>query len=66
MLRPAIFEPTGPLFFDRVFHDFFDNSFSRFDNFNTDVIDNGETICCRQNYLVSRRKILRLTLTGRL
>jgi HSP20 family protein len=42
MLRPAIFESTGPLFFDRVFHDFFGNDFYRFDNFNTDVIDNGD------------------------
>lgn len=43
MLRPAIFEPTGPLFFDRVFHDFFGNGFSHFDNFNTDVIDQGDS-----------------------
>ena len=42
MLRPAIFESTGPLFFDRVFHDFFGNNFYRFDNFSTDVIDNGD------------------------
>ncbi len=46
MLRPAIFEPTGPLFFDRVFHDFFENGFGQFDNFNTDVIDKGD------NYLL--------------
>ncbi|MBP1755211.1 MAG: hsp20 [Firmicutes bacterium] len=46
MLRPAIFEPTGPLFFDRVFHDFFGNGVSHFDNFNTDVIDQGD------NYLL--------------
>ncbi len=43
MLRPAIFEPTGPLFFDRVFHDFFGNSISNFDNFSTDVIDKGDS-----------------------
>ena len=43
MLRPALFEPTGPLFFDRVFHDFFGDGFSRFDNFNTDVIDKGDS-----------------------
>ncbi len=42
MLRPAIFEPTGPLFFDRVFHDFFGDGFRQFDNFNTDVIDKGD------------------------
>ena len=46
MLRPAIFEPTGPLFFDRVFHDFFGEGFNQFDNFNTDVIDKGD------NYLL--------------
>jgi HSP20 family protein len=46
MLRPTIFEPTGPLFFDRVFHDFFGNGFNQFDNINTDVIDNGD------NYLL--------------
>ncbi len=39
MLRPALFEQTGPLFFDRVFHDFFGNGFNQFDNFSTDVID---------------------------
>lgn len=43
MLRPAIFEPTGPLFFDRVFHDFFGDGFNQFDNFNTDVIDKGDS-----------------------
>ncbi len=43
MLRPAVFEPTGPLFFDRVFHDFFGDGFSNFDNFNTDVIDKGDS-----------------------
>ncbi len=43
MLRPALFEPTGPLFFDRVFHDFFGNGFSQFDNFSTDVIDKGDS-----------------------
>jgi HSP20 family protein len=43
MLRPAIFEPTGPLFFDRVFHDFFGDGFYHFDNFNTDVIDKGDS-----------------------
>lgn len=43
MLRPAIFEPTGPLFFDRVFHDFFGNSINHFDNFSTDVIDKGDS-----------------------
>jgi HSP20 family protein len=43
MLRPTIFEPTGPLFFDRVFHDFFGNGFNQFDNFNTDVIDKGDS-----------------------
>lgn len=42
MLRPAIFESTGPLFFDRVFHDFFGNNFYRFDSISTDVIDNGD------------------------
>lgn len=42
MLRPAIFENTEPLFFDRVFHDFFGESFRPFDNFNTDVIDKGD------------------------
>lgn len=42
MLRPAIFESTGPLFFDRVFHDFFGNNFYSVDSFNTDVIDNGD------------------------
>lgn len=42
MLRPAIFEPTGPLFFDRVFHDFFGDGFDRFDSFCADVIDNGD------------------------
>ncbi len=46
MLRPAVFESTGPLFFDRVFHDFFGNGFNQFDNFNTDVIDKGD------NYLL--------------
>lgn len=43
MLRPAIFEPTGPLFFDRVFHDFFGDGFGSFDSFSTDVIDNGDS-----------------------
>lgn len=43
MLRPALFETTGPLFFDRVFHDFFGNSSSHYDNFNTDVIDKGDS-----------------------
>ena len=43
MLRPALFETTGPLFFDRVFHDFFGNSFSQFDNISTDVIDKGDS-----------------------
>lgn len=42
MLKPAIFEPTGPLFFDRVFHDFFGDGFHHFDNFNTDLIDQGD------------------------
>ncbi len=46
MLRPALFEPTGPLFFDRVFHDFFGDGFNHFDNINTDVIDKGD------NYLL--------------
>ena len=46
MLRPALFEPTGPLFFDRVFHDFFGDGFSHLDNFNTDVIEKGD------NYLL--------------
>ncbi len=39
MLRPALFEQTGPLFFDRVFHDFFGNGFNQIDNFSTDVIE---------------------------
>lgn len=43
MLRPALFEQTGPLFFDRVFHDFFGNGINRFDNFSTDVIDRGDS-----------------------
>ncbi len=43
MLRPALFEPTGPLFFNRVFHDFFGDGFCHFDNFNTDVIDKGDS-----------------------
>ncbi|MBH1940572.1 Hsp20/alpha crystallin family protein [Mobilitalea sibirica] len=43
MLRPTIFEPSGPLFFDRVFHDFFGNGLNHFDNFNTDVIDKGDS-----------------------
>lgn len=43
MLRPALFEQTGPLFFDRVFHDFFDKSFDYFDHFSTDVIDQGDS-----------------------
>lgn len=43
MFRPAIFEPTGPLFFDRVFHDFFGDDFRRFDYFHTDVIDQGDS-----------------------
>lgn len=43
MLRPTIFEATGPLFFDRVFHDFFGNSLIHFDNFSTDVIDQGDS-----------------------
>jgi HSP20 family protein len=43
MLRPALFEATGPLFFDRVFHDFFGNSLTHFDNFSTDVIDQGDS-----------------------
>jgi HSP20 family protein len=43
MLRPAIFEPTGPLFFDRMFRDFFGNGFNYPDNFNTDVIDQGDS-----------------------
>jgi hypothetical protein len=51
MLRPTVFEPTGPLFFDRVFHDFFGNGISRFDNFNTDVIDKGDNYLLHQNVL---------------
>lgn len=43
MLRPALFEATGPLFFDRVFHDFFGNGLNRFDNFSADVIDKGDS-----------------------
>ncbi len=43
MLRPALFEATGPLFFDRVFHDFFGNGLNHFDNFSTDVIDQGDS-----------------------
>ncbi len=43
MLRPALFEATGPLSFDRVFHDFFGNGFNQFDNFSTDVIDKGDS-----------------------
>ncbi len=43
MLRPALFETTGPLFFDRVFHDFFGNGINRLDSFSTDVIDQGES-----------------------
>ncbi len=46
MLRPAIFEATGPLFFDRIFHDFMGDGFSKLDNINTDVIDQGD------NYLL--------------
>jgi HSP20 family protein len=46
MLRPALFESTDPLFFDKVFHDFFGNGFYQMDNFNTDVIDQGD------NYLL--------------
>lgn len=42
MFRPAIFEPTEPLFLDRVFHDFFADTFRPIDNFNTDVIDKGD------------------------
>lgn len=42
MLRPALFETTGPLFFDRVFHNFFNDDFYRFDSISTDVIDNGD------------------------
>lgn len=51
MLRPTVFEPTGPLFFDRVFYDFFGNGISRFDNFNTDVIDMGDNYLLHQNVL---------------
>lgn len=43
MLRPALFEQTGPLFFDRVFHDFFGKGFDYLENFNTDVIDKGDS-----------------------
>ena len=43
MLRPALFEQTGPLFFDKVFHDFFGRSVNYFENFNTDVIDKGDS-----------------------
>ncbi len=43
MLRPALFEATGPLFFDRVFHDFFGDGLNNFDNFKTDVIDKGDS-----------------------
>ncbi len=43
MLRPALFEATSPLFFDRVFHDFFGNGLNRFDSFSTDVIDKGDS-----------------------
>jgi HSP20 family protein len=46
MLRPALFEATGPLFFDRVFHDFFGDSFLPNENVSTDVIDKGD------NYLL--------------
>lgn len=43
MLRPAIFEATGPLFFDKVFHDFFGDGFNQLDSFKTDVIDKGDS-----------------------
>lgn len=43
MLRPALFEQTGPLFFDRVFHDFFGNGFNQIDNFSTDVIEKDDS-----------------------
>lgn len=43
MLRPAIFEANEPLFFDRVFRDFFGNGFNGMDNFSTDVIDDGNS-----------------------
>ena len=39
MLRPAIFEPTVPLFFERMLHDFYGNGFNHFDSINTDVIE---------------------------
>lgn len=42
MLRPAIFEASEPLLFDRVFRDFFGNGFNGMDNFSTDVIDDGD------------------------
>lgn len=43
MLRPAIFESTGPLLFDRVFDEFFRSNFGRLDSFHTDVVDNGDS-----------------------
>jgi HSP20 family protein len=42
MLRPTLFEQTQPLFFDKLYNDFFGDLFNRFDNFSTDVIDKGD------------------------
>ncbi len=42
MLRPDIFEPIGPFFFERVFHDFFGNELNHFDRINIDIIDDGD------------------------
>ena len=42
MLRPMLFEQTQPLFFSKLYNDFFGDLMNRFDNFSTDVIDKGD------------------------
>ena len=42
MLRPMLFEQTQPLFFSKLYNDFFGDLMIRLDNFSTDVIDKGD------------------------
>lgn len=42
MLRPMLFDQTQPLFFNKLYKDFFGDLMSSFNNFGTDVIDKGD------------------------
>ncbi len=42
MLRPMLFEQSQPLFFNKLYKDFFGDLMPSFENFSTDVIDKGD------------------------